>query len=195
VSERDQNGAAGDPTPTPATNRRYLRDGLPTLYREQPFTMRFVSAFEGVLDPAVALLDALPAHFTPTLAPVDILELTGGWLGVKPSEQQPPEHLRELVAHATELGRLRGTRAGIELTLGLSFPDLPLRVEDAGGVTWSVDGALPTAAPPSFVVYCDQPVPREQAASLARVIEEVKPAHVPYSLLIEVTRADDEPAA
>lgn len=184
MSEDGHTGAVPDPTPTPATNRRYLRDGLPTLYREQPFTMEFVSAFEGVLDPAVALLDALPAHFTPTLAPVDILELTGGWLGVEPSEQQPPEHLRELVAHATELGRLRGTRDGVELTLRLNFPDLPLRVEDAGGVTWSVDGAIPVTAPPSFVVYCDQSIPREQAASLARVIEEVKPAHVPYRLHI-----------
>lgn len=173
------------PHPTPATNRRYLRDGLPALYREQPFAMDLVSVFELGLDPIVALLDALPAHFSPELAPLDILELTSGWLGVKPDERQPTEHLRDLVAHASELGRLRGTPAGIELALRLAFPELPLRVEDRGGVAWSVDGTLPSAAPQSFVVYCDRSIPREDAASVARVIERVKPVHVGYRLRIK----------
>src|SRR6478752_1787913 len=144
-----------DPTPTPATNRRYLRNGLPALYREQPFAMHFVSAFEAGLDPIVALLDALPAHFSPDLAPLDILELLSAWLGVEPAEQQPTARLRDLVANATELGRLRGTCAGIELALRLGFPELPLQVEDGGGVAWGSDGAFPAATPPSFVVYCD----------------------------------------
>src|SRR6478672_9248699 len=34
------------PVPTPASNRRYLRDGLPGLYRDDDFTMRFVGALE-----------------------------------------------------------------------------------------------------------------------------------------------------
>lgn len=173
------------PVPAPAVNRRYLRDGLPAIYREQPFAMRFVEAFESVLNPTVALLDALPQHFDPALAPVDILELTGGWLGVKPNEQQPPGRLRALVRHATALGRLRGTREGVELALSLNFPELPLRVEDGGGVAWTVDGALPAPAPPSFVVYCDRPIPREEAAAVARVIDAIKPAHVGYRLRIK----------
>ena len=32
------------PVPTPASNRRYLRDGLPGLYRDDDFTMRFIGA-------------------------------------------------------------------------------------------------------------------------------------------------------
>lgn len=182
------------PDPTPATNRRYLRDGLPLLYREQPFAMNFVSAFEGVLDPTVALLDALPAHFDPDLAPLAVLELISAWLGVRPNEQRSTDHLRALVAHASELGRLRGTRAGIELALRLSFPELPLRVEDGGGVAWSRDWTLPAVGPPAFVVYCDEPVPREEAANVSRVIETVKPAHVAYRLRIKESRVDSEPA-
>lgn len=177
------------PDPTPVRNRRYLRDGLPTVYREQPFAMQFVSAFEGVLDPTVALLDALPAHFSAELAPPDILELMAAWLGVKPNERQSTAELRELVAHAGELGRLRGTRAGIELALRLAFPELPLRVDDGGGVGWSVDGGVPPVEPPSFVVYCDQPLPRERAAMIARVIEAAKPAHVAYRLRIKGEQA------
>lgn len=188
MSGADQNGATPDPTPAPATHRRYLRDGLPTLYREQPFTMQLVSAFERVLDPTVALLDGLPAHFDPELAPLDILELTAGWLGVRANEQHSSDHLRELVAHAAELGRLRGTCAGLQLELALSFPALPLRVEDGGGVTWSTDGTVSTAPPPSFAVYCDQPLPPEQTAAVARLIEAVKPVHVAHRLHVEEAR-------
>ena len=66
------------PVPSPASNRRYLRDGLPGLYRDDDFTMRFVGALEQVLDPIVSVLDALPAHFDPELAPLDILALSTG---------------------------------------------------------------------------------------------------------------------
>src|SRR4029077_609353 len=69
--------------PTPVTNRRYLRGGLPEIYQEQDFAMRFVGAFEGVLDPIVALLDTLPAHFDPELAPLDLLDLATKWLGLE----------------------------------------------------------------------------------------------------------------
>jgi phage tail-like protein len=192
VRSAAQRGA--DPPPRPATNRRYLRDGLPALYREQPFAMQFVSAFEAGLDPVVALLDGLPAHFSPDLAPLDILELLSAWLGVEPAEDQPTARLRDLVANATELGRLRGTRAGIELALRLGFPELALRVEDGGGVAWGSDGALPAAASPSFVVYCDQPIPREQAANVARIIEALKPAHVGYRLRIKGPRTVSDPS-
>ena len=182
------------PDPKPATNRRYLRDSLPTLYREQPFAMQFVSAFEEMLDPIVAVLDALPEHFAPELAPLDILELTSEWLGVKPDEEQPTAHLREFVAHAGELGRVRGTQAGIELALRLSFPDLPLRVEDEGTVAWSTDSKPPTVAPPSFVVYCDEPIPRDLAASIVRLIDTVKPVHVPYRLRIKGGGTESDPS-
>ena len=112
------------PVPTPASNRRYLRDGLPGLYRDDDFTMRFVGALEHVLDPVVSLLDTLPAHFDPELAPLDILALSTGWLGLRHNEAQPASQLRELVGRAAELGRLRGTHAGVELALKLNFPDL-----------------------------------------------------------------------
>ena len=120
------------PTPKPATNRRYLRDGLPAIYREDDFAMRFVAALESVLDPIVGMLDGLPAHFDPELAPLDILDLATGWLGLAHNEAQPASQLRELVRRAAELGRLRGTHAGVELALKLNFPELALRIEDGG---------------------------------------------------------------
>lgn len=174
-----------EPTPKPASSRAYLRESLPAIYKEQDFTMRFLEALENVLDPLVAVLDGLPAHFDPELAPLDILDLETGWLGLAHDESQPASRLRGLVRRAAEVGRLRGTRAGVELSLKLNFPDYPLRVEDSGGVSWSIDGEIPEPGPPQFVVYCDQPISADEAASVARVIEAIKPAHVGYRLRIK----------
>jgi phage tail-like protein len=183
------------PPPAVVSARRWMRDGLPGLYQDGDgdFAMRFVGALETVLDPLVAVLDALPAHFDPALAPVDILGLLTAWLGLEYDESQPTEQLRTLVRHAAELGRRRGTRAGLELALRLNFPDLPLRVEDAGAVTWSTDPvAAAGAQAPGFVVYCDAPIPDERQAAIARLIEAVKPVHVPYRLRVKVARKKPE---
>ena len=175
-------------SPSPASSRRYLRGGLPALYQEEDFGMRLVAALEGVLDPVVAILDNLPAHFDPELAPVDILDLTVAWLGLAHNEAQPTSQLRALVGRAAELGRLRGTHDGMALALALNFPELPLRIEDGGGVAWAMDGDLPDPEPPAFVVYCDEPISQDEAASVARVIESVKPAHVGYRLRVKGPR-------
>jgi hypothetical protein len=83
------------------------------------------------------------------------------------------------------LSRLRGTRAGLELALALHFPRLPLRVEDGGGVAWSVGGPLPAPGPASFVVLCDKPINRREATDVTRLIDAFKPAHVGYRLRIK----------
>lgn len=178
------------PTPTPASSRRYLRGGLPALYQEEDFGMRFLAALERVLDPIVAVLDTMPAHFDPQLAPIDFLELATQWLGIEHNEAQPASQLRTLALRAAELGRLRGTFAGLQLALSLNFPDLPLRVEDGGGVVWSVEGTPPKPKPPGFVVYCDKPISQDEAASVARVIEAVKPAHVGFRLRVKGPKKD-----
>src|SRR4051794_33926999 len=126
-------------TPEVASSRAYLRSGLPAVYREEDFGMRFVGALEGVLDPIVAILDGLEAHFDPDLAPRDILDLLSVWLGVDFDESQSLAARREKVRQAAELGRRRGTVGGLELALQLSFPGLPLRIEDAGGVVYTTD--------------------------------------------------------
>src|SRR4051794_18822993 len=70
-------------TPRVASARRYLRSSLPAIYQQDDFAMRFVGALETVLDPIVAVLDALPAHFAPNLAPRHVLDLLTAWLGVE----------------------------------------------------------------------------------------------------------------
>ncbi len=186
--------AAGPkPTPEVASSRAYLRGGLPAVYQESDFGMRFIGALETLLDPIVAVLDALPAHFDPDHAPRDVLDLMAAWLGVDLDESQELRHQREMVRRSAELGRRRGTVRGLELALELAFPDVPLRVEDQGGVRWSLSGpAADDAPPPSFVVYCDKPVVEGVQAGIARCIEHWKPVHTTYRLRVKAPKKKDE---
>ena len=151
------------------------------MYQDDDFGLRFVGALETLLDPIVATLDALPAYFDPDLAPRDVLELLAAWLGISVDESWPDERAREaLRVAAAELGRRRGTMQGLELALRIAFPDLPLRVEDGGKVTWSTD---PDATRRSrraelrrLLRHADR---RARAGGVARVIERAKPVHVP----------------
>ena len=174
-------------TPPVASSRAYLRAGLPGMYQDGDFGMRFVGALEAVLDPIVAIIDALPAHFDPDHAPRDVLNLLAAWLGLEVDESQPLAERRKLVREAAELSRRRGTVQGLELALSLSFPGLPLRVEDNGGVTWGDQPAREGSAG-SFVVYCDMPIPETTQASVARCIEQFKPVHCTYRLRVKAPK-------
>ena len=180
-------------TPPTVSNRGYLRSGLPSIYQDEDFGMRFVGALEEVLDPIVAVLDALPAHFHPDLAPRDVLDLLSSWLGVDLDESQSIAVRREKIRQAAELGRRRGTVAGLRLALELTFPDLPLRVEDEGGVVWSTDlGAAAEPGSSQFIVYCDKPIPEDKQAAVARCIEQVKPVHTTYRLRVKAPKKKPE---
>ncbi|MCW3064651.1 MAG: hypothetical protein JWN32_1823 [Solirubrobacterales bacterium] len=192
ASVRTELSTGEEPTPPAVTNRAYLRNGLPAIYRDErdgDFGMRFIGALENVLDPIVAVIDGMPAHFDPALAPLDVLELITAWLGLEYNESLPVRQLRKLVQNAAELGRRRGTRSGLEMALQLNFPDLPLRIEDQGEVTWSTDASTAVdAKPPAFVVYCDQAIPEAEQAAIARLIEDVKPVHVHYRLRVKAPK-------
>jgi phage tail-like protein len=181
-------------TPPVASSRAYLRGGLPAVYQDGDFGMRFVGALEEMLDPIVAVLDGLPAHFDPDFAPRDMLNLMAAWLGVDLDESQEIKYQREMLRQSAELGRRRGTVRGLEMALALYFPAVPLRVEDQGSVRFTTKpGSKPAAAPPpSFVVYCDKPIPETTQAAVARTIEHFKPVHATYRLRVKAAKKPKE---
>lgn len=191
--------------PPSASARGYLRNGLPAVYRESwqvvgrgasgdtgddlesPFAMRFLKALEEVLDPIVTLLDCLPAHLNPKLAPAEALHLMALWLGLPFEEHLPRRMQQRLVENALEISRSRGTAKGLQLLLELMFrdPDLPdepeFIIKDGGYC------AVGSAPPPdaahrpesgTFVVHWTRPIDDDRLTAIKRVIEREKPVNV-----------------
>ena len=184
-----------DSAPPTASARRYLRDGLPAVYRENDFAMRFLEGLEEVLDPIVAFLDALPAHLDLSLAPPEFIMLVGEWLGVDPEGRwqgllgHDEVRRRRLVGRATVIARRRVTRAALQLVLDLLFPDLGLTVRDFGRSTFSGELRDPPAADASFEVVSAVEPARGRRAAIDRVVEQLRPVHVAYrGLRIEEAR-------
>ncbi len=182
--------------PAVVSQREYLRRNVPGIYQDGDFGLRFLGALEETLDPIVATLDVLHRYFHHSLAPRDVLELLAAWLGLAIDESWPDERLREAISAEGELSRRRGTKKGLELALAIAFPDLPLRVEDAGGVSWSTaPKPAAKAEKASFVVYCDTPIHETKQLAIARVIEQTKPVHVTYRLRVKAPAARKPPAS
>jgi phage tail-like protein len=196
VSLRMRRPSKNGQSPEVASQREYLRRALPAIYQDNDFGVRFVGALEPLLDPVVALLDSLPAHVDPELAPEDFLALLANWLGLEVDEAWPIERKREFVRRGDELARRHGTRAGLELTLKIAFPEHPLRVEDAGTVTWAGKEAKKAdqaskggSAGAGFVVYCDAPLDEHELGAVSRLIEQVKPVNVTYKLRVKAAKS------
>ncbi len=191
-----QPAGAGDrfDAPAVASRRRALLNGLPSLYRDDRFTESFVGAFEQVLDPILAVLDGIDAHFDVRVAPDDVLDVLATWLGFDLDDDWREQPRRHFVEHVPDLARRHGTRAGLELALHLAFPALPLRIEDGGRVAVGRrEEDLPPGGSGELLVACEVPVPDADQRALARAIEAAKPAHVPYKLRVRRGEADAAP--
>jgi len=184
---RDANTEA----PPVASRRALLRRGLPALYREDAFAESFVTAFEQVLDPILALLDSIPSHFDAALAPDHVLDLMAAWLGYDLDDDWPEQPRRHLVAHLPELARRQGTRTGLELALHLAFPGLPLRIDDGGRAAAAQRPEdLPPGGGGELVVVSEVPIDDATAVAITRMIEAFKPAHVAHKLRRPVPREE-----
>lgn len=186
-----RDGPARPVEPPPVVSlRATLRHGLPAIYRRHDFSMRFVGALEGLVDPIAGVLDSLPAHFDADHAPSELLDLLASWLGVEVHESHDIATRRDVVHHATELARWRGTGRGLMLALRLNFPDLEMSLTDGGGVRWG--DAIGDAEPrqrASFVVEVRTQIPEDRQAAIARCIEREKPVHVQYRLRVKRPKA------
>jgi len=171
--------------PEVASARHYLRDALPAIYRsENSFAMRFLYALERVLDPRVAIIDSLAAYLTPRLAPEAMVDAMAGWLGLDLSVAPAGIPRRRLLDRAEEIARKRGTRAGLELALGVAFPDLGLQVQDDGKVVVRAGDAAPAPQPRAgFVVRCRDPLSPAERAAIEWVISRELPLHVQHWLV------------
>lgn len=162
---------------------------LPALFVEDDFTQRFTAGLDEVLAPVLLTLDCLDAYFDLDLAPADFLDWLAGWVAVPADEGWPEALRRDLVRHAAELHRWRGTARGVALTAQI-LTGGEVEVTDTGGATWSNTAGTAPPAPTAPEVRVRVRVPDPDAVDQSRLRELIAatvPAHVRTT--IEVERA------
>lgn len=168
-----------------------LGPSLPSLYQEDGFTQRFVSAFDAALAPIFAALDNFPAYLDPWLTPEDFLEWLAGWFGIVLDESWSPARRRALVSRAFEFYRMRGTASGlaeqVEVLTGGT-----VELHETGGVASSTTAGAALPGSPNFAVLVrvavDDPATINEAR-LDALVMAAKPAHVTHKVEI-VKRAE-----
>ena len=159
---------------------------LPAVLQEDAFLQRFLLAFDDTIAPVFTTLDGLACYLDPRLAPEDFLDWLADWVGVRVHESWPTAQRRDVVAHAAEIHRRRGTVPGLTDAVRLAVGGIrDVVVEDSGGAAWS---QAPGAELPGHVtaslhvkVYADA-VGDVSVPRLERIISSVKPAHVPHTV-------------
>jgi phage tail-like protein len=168
-----------------------LADTLPSLFQEDDFTRRFVSAFDAALAPIFVTLDNLTAYLDPWLAPDDFLEWLGGWFGLVLDEGWSIERRRAVLANAFEFYRMRGTARGLKAQVEI-FTGGAVDVIDTGGVATSTTAGEALPGSPNFVVMVRVTVDDPSTISVARLdalVAAAKPAHVTHKVEV-VKRAE-----
>jgi phage tail-like protein len=168
-----------------------LADTLPSLFQEDDFTRRFVSAFDAALAPIFVTLDNLTAYLDPWLAPDDFLEWLGGWFGLVLDEGWSIKRRRAVLANAFEFYRMRGTARGLKAQVEI-FTGGAVDVIDTGGVATSTTAGEALPGSPNFVVMVRVTVDDPSTISVARLdalVAAAKPAHVTHKVEV-VKRAE-----
>jgi len=158
-----------------------IGDRLPALFLEDEFAQRFTTGLDTVLAPVLVTLDCLAAYLDARLAPDDFVAWLTGWVGLVVDEGTPPERVRELLARAVDLHRMRGTAVGLGEHVRL-VTGCETEVLDSGGCAWSTEPGSPLpgrAAPGLHVRVTGAAV---DPAWLDGFVAAVKPAHVPHTV-------------
>lgn len=161
-----------------------LLQALPAVFHEDPFAVRLVAALDEVLAPEMLVLDNVDAYLDPHLAPPDFLEWLASWVGIVLDETWTIGQQRDMVARATQLYSLRGTKAGLAATVALYAGAEP-EIEDSGGTAVSVspDGPLPGSDTPMLTVRAHVgPGRNVDPRRLEALVRAAKPAHLPHTI-------------
>ncbi|GAB1513173.1 phage tail protein [Actinophytocola sp. KF-1] len=150
---------------------------LPAVLQEDPLLERLTSGLDDVLSPVIATLDCLDAYLDPAMTPPDFLDWLGTWVGLELPGDLPAARKRAAVAGAIGLHRGRGTVAGIRDLL-TALLDVPVTVEDSGGVSWSTTPTEPT----EDETWLRITAPGADRAAVEAVVATAVPAHVPRTI-------------
>lgn len=171
-----------DPSPPPdRVEPSRLLNYLPDIYADghddsgSLFLDGLLRIFDATWAPLARQIDQMYAYFDPRLTPRDFLPWLGTWVDLVLDENWPEARRRELVAHAAELYRRRGTAGALRDYLEIYTGIRPEILED-GGAANPFQFTVRFHVPPGNLL--DQ-------VRIRRIIEQEKPAHTTYILVLE----------
>jgi phage tail-like protein len=139
---------------------RGLMAHLPAIYRRAVDSPDFLRSLVGVLEATTQELDdrmsTMSSRLRPNKAPDPWLNFVAGWLGVPWDDALGSDQKKNLLLHAEDLARKRGTRSGLETLLQCLIPGTPprFRVTDATadfGFAIVGDATTPGSALPAML--------------------------------------------
>ena len=188
------------------SHSRYL-DYLPQIYREVDFIGRLLNLFEQSFDPSVEMLQLLWAYLDPRTSPQHLLSFLAHWVGWPtdgPWQNVPSDQLqrqRQLIFHAMELYRWRGTPQGLRhyLHLYTGLPNAFIHIENAfqpgfelGTANLDQTTIIGGGRPYHFRVRLEPYPPhvskadlQTNAALIRTIIDQEKPAFCTYDLYLK----------
>jgi phage tail-like protein len=116
---------------------RSLMEELPAIFRRSENSPEFLRSLVGVLEATTQELDGrigtMSSRLHPDTAPDAWLNFVARWLGVPWDDALNSDQKKNLLQHAADLARSRGTRSGLETLLLCLIPGTPprFRVTDA----------------------------------------------------------------
>jgi phage tail-like protein len=130
----------GNGTATPTVRRVRIDfprvtslDRMPDVYRETPqaedFTKRFLALFDSSIGDLDTVIQRYPALLDPSGVPSQLLPWLGGFFDIGFDATWSADLRRQILLHAPELYRLRGTPAGLQLAVKLVF-GIDLAIEE-----------------------------------------------------------------
>jgi phage tail-like protein len=173
----------------PGLLSRYpIAEQLPAALQEDDFCVRMMAALDEVLAPIFSTLDCWGSYLDPKLAPEDFLDWIGTWVGVDIDETWSIQRRRQLIQDAVALYRLRGTITALATHIKLYCGVTPV-IEESGECTWSQTAMTPLPGSPHPYMAVKLSVDQDSVVNrntVSRIIDESRPAHIPYSLEITV---------
>jgi phage tail-like protein len=155
-----------------------------------------LEVMEALHAPAERVLEDLPLYLDPRSADERFLTMLAHWVDLdrvlprrgfsdpprgwsSPATGLAPDALRELIAQAARLAKLRGTAAGLRAFLEIATGHGPFRLEENVA---AADGSVV----PFHVRVVAPERAREARALIERIVELEKPAYVTYEVVFEL---------
>ncbi len=170
---------------------------LPGLYRDDEVMGKLLMLCESMWRPIDQQIETIYNYFDPRIMPAGLLPWMGGWIDVVFDNHWPEEKRRKLLTRAVWLFRRRGTRRGLAEFLRL-YTGLPVEIVEhrANNMRVGAGARLGKAValghkniPFTFSVRIGRPPEQENTLEyrdrLVKIINQEKPAHTRYELIIE----------